>query len=160
MSEQRANSCASFFGMDYVTVTDFHFEKSVFFSSGDSPVETFSRGATSAVYNEAEKKWRGTVSIFLRSGDEHAAEKSNAFYLQIAMTAYFTFDAENTPEKHKQFVALLRINGAFSVFSVMRGMVSAATSALGLSPAFITPFWDLTKYQWDELPLGTDESKE
>lgn len=158
MDHEVSNKAASAFQMDHLSVSDFHFIKSPMPFSFNGPINVQSNGATSAVYNDAEKIWRGTVFISLTAGDEDSAVKNNAFFVAVSLCAFFSFQAEDTPENKELFTQLLRTNGAFSVFSSMRGMVAAATSALGLSPGYITPFWNLNNYKWGDLPAQSTEA--
>lgn len=151
MDHEVVNKTASAFQMLHLSVNDFHFVKPPVPVTLNGPISVQSSGATSAVYNDAEKKWRGTVAISLTAGDEETAAKNNAFFVGVSLFAFFSFQAENTPENKELFTHLLRTNGALSVFSSMRGIVAAATSALGLSPAYITPFWNLTNYKWGDI---------
>ena len=149
--EHEVNKAASAFQMDHISVSDFRFVKPPTPGSFNGPVNIHSNGVTSTQFSEEEKKWHGTVSISLLAGNPDEAAASNSFSVGITLHAFFSFAADHTPENQELFTRLLRTNGAFSVFSTMRGMVAAATSALGLSPGFVTPFWNLENYKWDDL---------
>ena len=153
MSRDNINKSASAFQMEHIAVTEFHYSKPTVSITMNGPTNVLSNGATSAKYIDQENKWRGTVVISIKTENNPGQENSQSFFVSITMMAIFSFTAENTEANKKLFTQLLRTNGAFSVFATMRGIVSAATSALGLSPGFIVPYWDLNHYNWSELPV-------
>ena len=154
MSTENINNSASAFQMDHISVTEFQYSKPNTVIVTNGPMNVYSNGATSAEYSAQENKWRGTVVISIKTHNNPKPENIQSFFVSITMVAFFSFAAENTEENKKLFTQLLRTNGAFSVFASMRGTVSAATSALGLSPGFVVPYWDLNHYNWSDLPVS------
>ena len=155
MSENTLNIAASELKVANIVVDEFHFKKGEQFSES-----VYSNGSTHVEYNHDLEQWVGFVCLSIRTGMEETAESKPLHQIQVFMHGIYSLRRKNTPEEKEAFHKLLRTTGAFNVLAAMRAIVLAATSALGLAPGYITPFWNLANYKWDPDPWENNSSQE
>lgn len=109
-------------------------------------------------YDKEQEVWLGFILMDYAAqlGETEIISKSDENteavtpHLHTHVGALFEFDADNTAESEDILKALLRLNGAFSLLSIMRGQIAAATAALGASKPLLLPFFNLAELSWEE----------
>lgn len=154
MSDNSMNVAASELKVANIVVDEFHFKNGTHYSES-----VFSNGFSHIEYDDASEQWVGIVGFQLRTGIDENAENERLHQIVVKMHGTYSLHGKKTPEEKDSFQLLLRTTGAFNVLAAMRSIILATTSTLGSMPGYITPFWNLKKYKWDDDPFEKKESE-